>query len=209
MPLSAAIPFALRAIPAITAPAVAPFFDRLPVDPYITGHFRSRRLSRLRLIDGRQVHLPHGDFLQSADYNHLLGNIRRDYPEIEDGFLALPAFQSVVAAFAAFFAITAQRVLGVHQIRIVATRAESGHPAPEGIHQDGFDHIGIICAARVGVTGAETRLYSDPAGAPIFARELAAGDAVWVDDRNAFHFTSPLQPVGDAPGHRDVLVITA
>ena len=58
-------------------------FDRLPIDPYIEGDFRRRRLSRFIAPDRQLRALPHDEFMQSDQYNHLLGNIRREYEEIE------------------------------------------------------------------------------------------------------------------------------
>lgn len=209
MPTAPDFAFATRRLDELLEPALAGSFDRMPVDAYITGTFRTRRLSRFRLADDALVHLPHGEFMQSSYVNRLLGNIRREYAELEDGLVDLPAFQRLLRVYAAFFAIGPETVMGVHQIRIRCSAAESGHPAPEGIHQDGFDHLGIFCVTRVAVAGGETRLYRDPQGEPVFARELEPGDAVFVNDRVLYHYTSPLQPRGADEGHRDVFVVTA
>ncbi len=43
--------------------------------------------------------------------------------------------------------------MGIHQIRVVASKDEQGEPAPEGIHKDGFDYVGIFCINRDGISG--------------------------------------------------------
>jgi len=195
----------------VDLPAIGSFFQDLPRDHYIDGDFRRRRLSRFRRGAEDFEQLPHQAFMQSDYVNRLYGNIQRDYQELEDELVALPAFRAILERYVDFFGIEpgAETVLGVHQIRIVASPEEGGEPAPEGIHQDGFDHLAIICVARDGLVGGETRLYRDPEGAPIFSSALRPGEGVFVNDRAVYHYTSPLAPSADGEGHRDVFVITA
>lgn len=188
--------------------AFAPAFDRLPPDHYITGDFRYRRLSRFRAAAPYE-HLPHQTFMQSGYVNRLLGNIQREYDEIEDSLIAHHAFRTLLDTYTAFFGTTAAMVLGVHQIRIRCAGDHTGEPAPEGIHQDGFDWIGIFCLARQGVEGGLTQLFDDPHQPPVFSKALRPGDAVFVNDRRTWHYTTPVAPSGPGEGHRDVFVITA
>ncbi len=193
---------------AIDTGAFAPFFARLPIDRFIDGRFRRRRLSRFRGA-GDFVHLPHAAFMQSDYVNTLLGNIQREYDELEDALIVHPAFRALLRSFAGFFATSEDTVLGVHQIRIVCAHDQSGEPAPEGVHQDGFDWVGIFCIARVDVVGAQTQLFDDRAQPPIFSKALAPAEAVFINDRRIFHYTTPVTPSGPDQGHRDVFVITA
>ncbi|MBA3684532.1 MAG: 2OG-Fe dioxygenase family protein [Planctomycetes bacterium] len=207
MPPGQDFDFSLHRLP-LAVGALAPFFARLPLDRFIAGTFRRRRLSRFRGA-GAFEHLPHAAFMQSAYVNRLLGNIQREYEELEDDLIAHPAFRALLTIYAEFFATGPDTVLGVHQIRIVCAPGQSGEPAPEGVHQDGFDWVGIFCIARAGVLGAQTQLFDDLRGEPIFSKALAPGEAVFVNDRRIHHFTTPVTPSADAEGHRDVFVITS
>lgn len=191
-------------------PALGAFFDRLPLDPYIKGRFRRRRYSHFRGPSERMQRLDHTSFLQSKQVNYLAGGIRREFEELEDGLLAEVAFRHVVQSFLDTIGIDPLvREYGVHQIRICCSQEFSGDPAPEGIHQDGFDYVGIFCIDRHQIVGANTLLYRDPKGEPVFARALQPGEAVFTNDRVLYHYTDPVRPVGAGQGHRDVFVLTA
>jgi hypothetical protein len=191
--------------------AFAPFFERLPRDPYVSGNYRRRRFSRFRGQPERLTRLEHKYFEQSSTVNKLAGGIKRDFAELEDDLLNLPEFQRLVAVFIDATRIDPNAIeIGVHQIRIVAEPGQQGEPAPEGIHQDGFDFVGIFCIRRENVTGAETHLYTNPQQRPpLFAKELQPGEFVLVNDRTLYHYTSPIRPAVDGQGIRDVFVMTA
>lgn len=184
-------------------------FERLPVDPYIEGDFRLRRLSRFIAPDNQLRALPHQEFIQSDRYNHFQGNIRRDFEELEASVAMSDAFIHLLTEIKNGLNLDLSScVLGVHQIRIVAKKGSSGQPAPEGIHQDGFDYISIICMDRFHVSGGVTELYEHPKGEAIFSKTLRPGEVLFCNDRSRFHFTGPLQPYLFDEGHRDVFVIT-
>ncbi|MBA2480322.1 MAG: 2OG-Fe dioxygenase family protein [Planctomycetes bacterium] len=210
MPAKRDFDFELHRFPSDGIGDLRPYFDQLPLDPYITGAFRRRRFSHFRGPADRLERLDHTYFEQSRTVNRLAGGIRREFQELEEGLLALPAFRAVVATFIDFVGIDPLVTeMGVHQIRILCSPAFSGDPAPEGIHQDGFDHVGIFCVERHDIVGANTHLYRDKGGPPIFSRALQPGEAVFTNDRTVYHFTDPVRPSADHPGHRDVFVITA
>ncbi len=91
----------------------------------------------------------------------------------------------------------------------VASSGEVGEPAPEGIHKDGFNFVGIFCISRQNLIGAETHLHEDPNQPPIFAKELQPGEFVLVNDQRLYHFTTGMKPAGTIEGTRDVFVMTA
>lgn len=185
------------------------YFDGLPRDHYIEGHYRRRRLSRFRGPVERLQHLPHGHFIQSGLYNQMLGNIQRDYEELEEALIASTPFKALIGRVHQRFEVNPETtVLGVHQIRISCTLGEEGEPAPEGIHQDGFDFITVACVNRHHIEGAATELYEDPKAEPVFSRECSAGEILYCNDRSLYHYTTPIHPSGDVVGHRDVFVVT-
>ncbi len=188
----------------------SPFFANLPLDPYIEGTFRRRRFSRFQGELENLTRLEHKYFEQSSSVNKLAGGIKRDFAELEEGLVRLPEFQVLVSRFVDFSKIEPETTeIGIHQIRIVASPDQVGEPAPEGIHQDGFDFVGIFCISREHLFGAETHLYEHPSQAPIFAKELQPGEFVLVNDRKLYHFTTGIKPVGATEGTRDVFVMTA
>jgi hypothetical protein len=202
--------YTLDAFPAAALPGLRPWFADLPIDPYIQGHFRRRRFSRFIGRPGQLKHLPHHSFEQSRSVNYLLGGVKREYQELDRGLYDSEAFRVLIQAYIDHLGIDPLVTeMGVHQIRILCTPDMEGDPAPEGIHQDGFDYVGIYCIDRDNVTGANTHLYRDKAQPPIFSRELQPGEAVYVNDREVFHYTDPVHPRVAGEGHRDVFVITA
>ncbi|HKM57584.1 MAG TPA: 2OG-Fe dioxygenase family protein [Chthoniobacterales bacterium] len=188
----------------------SPFFANLPLDPYIEGTFRRRRFSRFQGEPENLTRLEHKYFEQSSSVNKLAGGVKRDFAELEEDLVRLPEFQVLVSRFVDFSKIEPETTeIGIHQIRIVASPDQVGEPAPEGIHQDGFDFVGIFCISREHLVGAETHLCEHPSQAPIFAKELQPGEFVLVNDRKLYHFTTGIKPVGATEGTRDVFVMTA
>ncbi len=210
MPLPTAFRFALLQLPTDGLATLRPFYDRLPPDPYITGQFRRRRFSHFRGPAAQLQRLEHMHFEQSKAVNQLVGGVKRHFAELEDEFIRQPAVHLMVTQFINFMGIDSTvREIGVHQIRILCSPAFAGSPAPEGIHQDGFDHIGMFCVERHEILGATTRIYPAKDQPPLFSRELQAGEAVMANDRQVFHFADQVCHRGDHPGHWDLLVITS
>ncbi len=98
--------------------------------------------------------------------------------------------------------------IGVHQIRTTCSSNNYGNPAPEGIHRDGTDFIGIFSVERENVQGGETHLYKFKKDNPVFSKILNAGELLLVNDREFFHFTTPIKPTSSGEGSRDVFVLT-
>lgn len=210
MPLPSDFTYLLTHFPTVDVAALRPFYDRLPLDPYIQGVFRRRCFSRFVGSATHLRRLDHKYFLQSKDVNQLAGGIRRDFQELEDELLTQPAFQAMVTTFIDGMGIDSEvREFGVHQIRIVCSPEFAGSPAPEGIHQDGFDYIGMFCVERHQIVGATTRIYPGRDQPPLFSRDLQAGEAVLANDRKVYHYAEQVRPSGDQPGHWDLLVITS
>ena len=208
--LHAAFDYKLEKFASLEATQFEPFFANLPVDPYIEGQFRRRRFSRFTGTPDNLHRLEHKYFVQSTQVNQLAGGIKRDFPELEDNLTQLDGFQTLVAAFIDFSKIDPMVTeMGVHQIRIVASKSEQGEPAPEGIHQDGFDFVGIFVIQRRDITGAETHLYRAKDQPPVFNKVLQPGEFVMVNDRTHYHYTNAVAPTGDGEGVRDVFVFTA
>jgi hypothetical protein len=202
--------YALEKINSIELEKLIPFFEELPADPYLQENYRFRRLSRFQLVDNRLIKLPHSPLFQTQEYNPLLGNVVRDYPELRKEMIELEDFQKIVREFGHFCQINStSNEIGVHQIRTTASMRQVGKPAPEGIHRDGVDVVGIFCVNREGIEGGTTFLYPSPEENPTFSKILNGGEFLLFNDRQFFHFTSPIQALSPERGVRDVFVLTS
>ncbi|BAZ49690.1 hypothetical protein NIES4103_23020 [Nostoc sp. NIES-4103] len=201
--------FTLRKVNSINTEGFKTFFNNLPVDPYIKGNYRSRRLSRFIVSGDRLIKLPHGYLFQGKEYNPLLGGIKREFAELDDALIELDIFKKLVFAFTDSCKLHPEAEIGVHQIRTTCSPENMGNPAPEGIHQDGTDFIGIFSVNRENIQGGETHLYTAKKEKPVFSKILDSGELLLVNDHEFFHFTTPIKPQTDAQGVRDVFVLTS
>ncbi|MEH1976499.1 MAG: 2OG-Fe dioxygenase family protein [Nostoc sp.] len=201
--------FTLRKVNSISPEGFKPFFSNMPIDPYIKGNYRSRRLSRFTVSGNQLIKLPHGYLFQSKEYNPLVGDIKREFAELDDALIELDIFRNLVIAFSDSCKLHPEAEIGVHQIRTICSADNLGNPAPEGIHQDGTDFIGIFSVDRDNIQGGETHLYTAKKEKPVFSKVLNPGELLLVNDHDFFHFTTPIKPQIDAQGSRDVFVLTS
>jgi hypothetical protein len=201
--------FTLRKVNSINPEGFKAFFSNMSIDPYIKGTYRSRRLSRFTVSGNQLIKLAHGYLFQSKEYNPLVGDIKREFAELEDALIELDIFKNLVLAFSDSCKLHPEAEIGVHQIRTICSADNLGNPAPEGIHQDGTDFIGIFSVDRDNIQGGETHLYTDKKEKPVFSKVLNPGELLLVNDHDFFHFTTPIKPQIDAQGSRDVFVLTS
>lgn len=201
--------YTLEAITSVNVGQLTPFFADLPPDPYLAGNYRFRRLSHFKVVDDRLEKLPHRRLFQSKQYNPLLGDVVREYAELDDDMIALEDFQKIIWEFFQFCQLcTSHNEIGVHQIRTTASSQKMGNPAPEGIHRDGVDLVGIFSVNRSGIAGGETHLYKSKNDSPVITKILNPGEFLVFSDHQYFHYTSPVATVGVEEGVRDVFVLT-
>lgn len=209
--LDYAFMFALQQANSIKVEEFKQFFNNLPVDPYIKGNYRFRRLSRFKVSSaGKLIKLPHGYLFQSKHYNPLVGDLKREFAELNDAILELEEFKKLVFAFNDYCKLhTDSREIGVHQIRTTCSQHNYGNPAPEGIHRDGTDLIAIFSVDRENIEGGETHLYKSRKESPVFNKVLNPGEMLLLNDREFFHFSTPIKPKSyECEGTRDVFVLT-
>lgn len=201
--------FSLRKVNSINTVSLQPSFGNLPTDPYTKGKYRSRRLSRFTISEDNLIRLPHGYLFQSKEYNPLAGDMKREFSELEDTLVELEAFRKLILAFGDSCKLHPEAEIGVHQIRTTCAINSQGNPAPEGIHQDGTDFIGIFAVARDNIQGGETHLYTAKKEKSILNKILHPGELLLVNDHEFFHFTTPIKPENSDVGSRDVFVLTS
>ncbi|MBW4487897.1 MAG: 2OG-Fe dioxygenase family protein [Trichocoleus desertorum ATA4-8-CV12] len=201
--------YILEMVTAVQVDQLKPFFDQLPPDPYLAGNYRFRRLSHFQIAGDRLNKLPHRHLFQSKTYNPLLGDVAREYAELDDGLIQLEDFQKIIWEFFQFCQLcTPHKEVAVHQIRTTATSQQIGNPAPEGIHRDGVDLVGIFSVNRARIEGGETHLYKDKQSSPAFTKVLNPGELLVFRDDQYFHFTSSVSAIAPEDGERDVFVFT-
>ncbi|MFB2975461.1 2OG-Fe dioxygenase family protein [Microseira sp. BLCC-F43] len=203
------ISFALEKVDSIKLEGFKGFFRDLPVDPYIKGNYRSRRLSRFKISGSELIKLPHGYFFQSKNYNPLLGGVKREFAEVDDAMIKLDEFKKLIFEFSHYCKLNPGVEIGVHQIRTSCSPDNFGNPAPEGIHRDGCEFVGIFAVDRENIAGGETHLYVAKKEKPVFNKILKPGELLLVNDREFFHFTTPIKPLSPGLGTRDVFVLTS
>ena len=204
--------YKLRNFTSIDIGVFEEYFENMPYDPYVNGNFRNRCFSSIKKDHfGKYEILPHKTFTQSSNVNDLLGDVIREYEEINDDLINSENFLKIVEGFAKLSGINPYiQEIGIHQMRILCSEYIKGEPAPEGRHQDGFDVIGIFCARRVKVSGGISELFlSKNDEDAILEKMLEENELLVVNDREVFHNATKLSPVDMELGYRDVFVFTA
>lgn len=189
------------------------FWDRLPADAYLRdgGRYRRRRHSCF-IVDGQRVlQVPHRPHWQPVEYNALHGGIERHFEPMEATLVAHPLWERWLVVMAArASALKGQQpwYVEAHPFRIDTTDG-IGRPTPEGAHRDGVDLVTVTLVSRVGIKGAETRVFAAEGrdGQRFTLSEPWA--TMLLDDERVIHESTPIQPLNPADGgHRDTLVLT-
>jgi histidine decarboxylase len=106
----------------------------------------------------------------------------------------------------------------VHQIRVqINNDEETITPVPEGIHQDGYNFVALMCINRHNILGGINKLYSLDYNDIIQEHEeilstiLKPGEMLFFNDRKVKHFVSNInRSCKDKTdlAYRDILVLT-
>jgi hypothetical protein len=215
----------------ISTPSVAELrgsFDRLPETEHKDGKFRLRRYSVIELRtsfwnakeEAEIRHLPVKDFTQSEDYNKHQGGMKRTFENIEEEVLQSDGFKEICLIFKNANNMIDGQEIDVHQMRCVTLNGES-ELAPEGVHQDGFDRIGMVSIDRHNISGGEVHLYQNryevDQGGPLNTHEsepflryvLDDGEMVMIDDKKLWHWGSPVVANTAEQGYMDMFILCA
>ncbi|MGF1902683.1 2OG-Fe dioxygenase family protein [Aliivibrio sifiae] len=188
---------------------LAPSFTGLPKTTHADGNFRLRRYSVIRVVNEKVVETSKHNFVQSEDINHFQGDIVREFEGIEAHILHSEGMAEMCQVFMGLNHLPNGQEIEIHQMRISAIYEET-EIAPEGVHQDGFDHIALIGIDRSNIEGGELLVYKDSNEEPFFIKILEDGEVAMVDDRKLWHNGKPIRLVDHAhEGHMDVFVLTA
>ncbi|ELV8642386.1 2OG-Fe dioxygenase family protein [Vibrio vulnificus] len=188
---------------------LSPSFSKLPHTEHADGKFRLRRYSVVSLHQGSVIDLDKHDFVQTSDINRFQGDVVRQFSPIEQSTLNSEGFREMCQLFAEKNDLRDGQEIEVHQIRITAIYDET-QVAPEGVHQDGFDHIAIVGVDRNNIEGGDIMLYSDFHSEPFFRKVLNNGEIAMLADSKLWHNAKPIRAIEqEREGHMDVFVLTA
>ena len=180
-------------------------YDHLSLDV----NYNSVRYRRYSLISIETMKLIGTKFYQSEEYNKTdLGGVIRNYKEINIGDNS--CFHDIVKHFVKVVKQKSGqqcRYCTAHQIRVVVNN-DSVTPVPEGIHQDGYSYVGILCVNRENIIGGVTKIYSLE-NEEMYSTILKSGEMIILNDRDVKHYVSNIiRAKNDRVSFRDILVLT-
>jgi hypothetical protein len=190
-------------------------WDRLELDRFLHGgaKFRRRRYGRYywSRSEDRLLPLPAQAYFQPADENAYAGGIEREFAPLLPETLGSPFLSALARCAFDVLPLAEERraqnwEVRVHQIRIVASAAEAGLPAPEGIHQDGTDFLTLHMVRRRNVEGGVSTIY-DLERRPITTYTMMDEmDSFILEDPRIMHGVTPVVPAdGKGEATRDLL----
>ncbi|WP_028024132.1 2OG-Fe dioxygenase family protein [Enterovibrio calviensis] len=186
-----------------------PTFDHLPTTPYADGQYRLRRYSIVQCHEGAVRHMPQHTFVQSKTINQHQGGVVRQFEDLSTHVLHSEGFFELCRLFKDNNELDDEQDIEIHQMRVI-TLNDITPVSPEGVHQDGFDHIAIAAIHRQNVQGGEILVYKDKAQQPFFSLAMNDGDVALLDDHAVWHNANPIRPINPAlVGHVDLFVLTA
>nr|WP_276082588.1 2OG-Fe dioxygenase family protein [Nannocystis poenicansa] len=193
--------------------ALQPTWDDLPPDTYLRdgGRYRRRRHSCFVVEGGRVEITPHRAHWQPLEYNALHGGLERWFSPMQPQVTERSVWSALLRRLGAVCSALAPAVprwyVEAHQFRI-DTSDGIGRPTPEGAHRDGVDFVAVLLVARRAIKGGETRVFEadGPHGLRFMMTE--PWTLLLLDDVRVIHETTPIQPLDEAGGHRDTLVLT-
>ncbi len=188
---------------------VAHTFNNLPATDHADGNYRLRRYSIIRFYNETIEQLPQRSFVQTDDINHFQGNVARQFEPLEETLLQSGGMQEICRIFKENNSLSDYQDIEIHQIRVV-TLDEVTQVAPEGVHQDGFDRLGIFSIGRHNVDGGNILIYKDFDSEPFFSMAMETGNIAMLDDSQLWHNAKPIKRADpEQQGYMDVFVLTA
>jgi hypothetical protein len=195
--------------------ALGSHWEAMPHDAYLKdgGRYRKRRHSCYVVQDDQVQAVDHRAHWQPVEYNALHGGMQRWFEPVEAATKNLPAWTHILQALGrtaqTLFASDSSRpwYTEAHQFRI-DTAEGIGRPTPEGAHRDGVDLVAVFLVAREGIKGGETRVFDAQGPQGLRFTLTEPWSLMLLDDARMIHESTPIQPLGEAAGHRDTLVVT-
>jgi len=185
-------------------------FNRLPHTDHKDGKYRLRRYSVVEIRssfwnakrEAELTVLTHRDFLQSEEFNTHQGGMARSFEDIEEDVIQSEAMREICLTFKDANDLIDGQEIEIHQMRVLTQEDGRAKTSPEGIHQDGFDHIAMVGVSRHNIYGGELLIYEmGPKGEghshlPFLTYALKEGEMILLNDKKLWHNAKALT-VGD------------
>ena len=184
-------------------------FNNLPKSDYLDGDYRLRRYSHFNFSENVLTKMPVKAFEQSAEFNDFQGNVARQYEDIEQDLIDSEAFVEIFSRFKAITDLDDETNIEVHQIRIVAKGEQGSQVTPEGVHQDGYQRIGIFVIDGNNIIGGELNIHTQKHAEPFIRHKFDQGEFVVLNDENFWHSAEDIRSAGPGRANMDVFVLTA
>lgn len=162
--------------------------------------------------------LPQYAMQQSIRYNPVHGDMRREYPKVDQDVIHSEAFHQLVDHYASFFGWSDAIVLVQFQ-RVDCLANRIGQPTVEGFHQDGNRHVAMVIVNRHNITddSGVSQYVLDENGRRtdhlVLNEPLQPGWLVYWNDKRLWHYGSDLKvadPHADGErGVRDIILMSA
>lgn len=162
--------------------------------------------------------LPQYAMQQSIKYNPVHGDVRREYPKINEAIISSEDFHKLLIHYASFFGWSDAIVLVQFQ-RVDCLANRVGEPTIEGFHQDGNRHVGMLIVNRNNITSDSgvSQYVMDDNGKKtddlIFDEVIPPGKLIYWNDKRVWHYGSELKladvNVNGGRGTRDIIIMSA
>jgi hypothetical protein len=131
------------------------------------GRYRLRRYGvfKLSATTGRLTHNPGASFYQSIEINPVNGGEHRHFAPLDADTIKNPFLRKLILFD--FAQLTSKKhieddwLIGVHQIRILATTGVRGNPTPEGTHRDDENYTAQHLISRQNIGGGINYFYGN------------------------------------------------
>ncbi|WP_394828578.1 2OG-Fe dioxygenase family protein [Pendulispora albinea] len=162
--------------------------------------------------------LPQYAMQQSIKYNPVHGDMRREYPRINEHITRSRDFHRLLLHYAAYFGWSDAIVLVQFQ-RVDCYSDRKGLPAVEGFHQDGNPHVGMLIVNRDNIaddSGVSQYMMDDNGKRTdilIFDTTIPAGQLIYWNDKRLWHYGTEIRTanenVNGGRGVRDIIILSA
>jgi histidine decarboxylase len=189
-------------------------FNYLNRDMYYEDK-RMRAFSLLKIINVNNIEIIGNlQYYCSSKYNNNNnGSIIRKYNNIEPSILNNKCFKFLLYTFYNELKNHYNEIninyIKVHQIRVYVSNNKS-ELNNLGIHQEGYNAIGIACINRTNIKGGINLIY-DSSKKLVHGLQLDEGEMLILNDNKLYHDILPIELYNDEldEGYRDILVFTS
>ncbi len=191
------------------------YYADLPADDYLPndGKYRFRRYGRFQFepVTESLTLLPHVDYFQSKDINHVTGGFVRKFAPLTNDIAQNPFLHQLIRFDFRHFPLNTYHhqqnwIVDVHLIRVVASADEAGHPTPEGIHKDGAEFVTVHLAEYKNAEGGTASIYDNDKQLLHQLTLTEILDTYIFNDQQTWHKADLIRPIDPAlPAVRSIL----